>query len=240
MGGGDAPPSGHDGGYCPLLLLRSGGNRVAIQVDRLLGSREVVIKPLGGQFSRLRGISGATILGDGSVAMILDAADLARLPGTRRLKPLVTAEAAKPAVHKRPLIMIVDDSITIRKVTQRVLERNGYEVVTARDGVDSLTQLEERTPDLVLTDIEMPRMDGYELASHIRNVPRLHAIPIAMITSRSGEKHRKRALDMGVDRYLGKPYQEQDLLGIIQELLASRSQSETSRPLMQSPDQKLH
>jgi chemosensory pili system protein ChpA (sensor histidine kinase/response regulator) len=118
--------------------------------------------------------------------------------------------------------MVVDDSITMRKVTGRVLERHGYEVLTAKDGVDAIEKLVDRVPDVMLLDIEMPRMDGYELATHIRNDVRLRRIPIIMITSRTGEKHRQRAFEIGVDRYLGKPYQEADLMRNVDEILEAR------------------
>ncbi|MCP4409518.1 MAG: response regulator, partial [Gammaproteobacteria bacterium] len=116
-------------------------------------------------------------------------------------------------------VLVVDDSITIRKVTSRMLERNNYDVVTAKDGVDAIGKLQEYTPDVVLLDIEMPRMDGYEFATHIRSSEKLKKIPIIMITSRSGEKHRQRAMRIGVNNYLGKPYKESELLGNIKQVL---------------------
>jgi chemosensory pili system protein ChpA (sensor histidine kinase/response regulator) len=115
--------------------------------------------------------------------------------------------------------MVVDDSLTVRRVTERLLRRQNMDVVTAKDGVEALTMLEERVPDLMLLDIEMPRMDGYELTRHIRRSPRLQAIPIIMITSRTGEKHRRLAMELGVNRYLGKPYQEAELLDEISSVL---------------------
>jgi chemosensory pili system protein ChpA (sensor histidine kinase/response regulator) len=126
---------------------------------------------------------------------------------------------AAPEVRRQPLVMVVDDSITMRKVTSRVLERNDMEVLTAKDGLDAVEKLQDRVPDLMLLDIEMPRMDGYELATYMRNDPRLRSVPIIMITSRTGEKHRQRAFEIGVDRYLGKPYQEADLLRNVEETL---------------------
>jgi chemosensory pili system protein ChpA (sensor histidine kinase/response regulator) len=117
------------------------------------------------------------------------------------------------------MVMVVDDSITMRKVTTRVLEREQLEVVTAKDGVDALEKLQERVPDAMLLDIEMPRMDGYELATHMKNDARFRHVPIIMITSRTGEKHRQRALEIGVERYLGKPYSEADLLHHVREML---------------------
>jgi chemosensory pili system protein ChpA (sensor histidine kinase/response regulator) len=203
----------------PLLLARSGDQRAAICVDQVIGSREIVVKPVGPQVSSIPGIFGATIMGDGRVIVILDVAPLVRRSAAMR--KLGDAPVIQAPVEQRriPLVMVVDDSITMRKVTGRVLERHNYEVITAKDGVDAIEKLQERIPDVMLLDIEMPRMDGYELATHMRNDTRLRGIPIIMITSRTGEKHRQRAFEIGVDRYLGKPYQENDLMRNVQEIL---------------------
>lgn len=215
---GMSQPSLEDGGALyPVLLVRSGQHRVALQVEGVLGNREVVVKPVGPQISQARGISGATILGDGRVVLILDVPSLVRI-GTG-LKLVYEAPAEQPEEEKQITVMVVDDSITIRKVTQRMLARNQFGVMLAKDGVDAVAQLQDAKPDLMLLDIEMPRMDGYELAQHIRNDERLRDIPIIMITSRTGEKHRQRAMAIGVNRYLGKPYQESDLLENINGLL---------------------
>ena len=205
----------------PILMIRSGDQRAAIRVDAVTGSREVVVKSVGPQVASVPGIFGATILGDGRVILILDLGPLVRRGAALKMAP--EAPTAEPdASTRRPLVMVVDDSITMRKVTSRVLERNDMEVVTAKDGVDAVAALQERVPDLMLLDIEMPRMDGYELASHMRNDGRLQQVPIIMITSRTGEKHRQRAEEIGVDRYLGKPYQEAELLEHVGELLDER------------------
>ncbi len=212
----------------PLLLTRSGDLRAAIRIDAVIGSREIVVKSVGPQVSSVPGILGATIMGDGSVLIILDLAPLVRHGTARRLQRLEEglSAVATPVVEEprvRPLVMVVDDSITMRKVTGRVLERHEYEVATAKDGVDALEKLHDRVPDLMLLDIEMPRMDGYELATHMKADPRLRDVPIIMITSRTGDKHRQRAFDIGVDRYLGKPYQEAELLAQIGEVLEQRA-----------------
>jgi chemosensory pili system protein ChpA (sensor histidine kinase/response regulator) len=216
-----------EGEQQPLLLTRAGDLRAAIRIDAVLGSREIVVKSVGPQISSVPGLLGATIMGDGSVLIILDLAPLVRHGITRRQQRLVDGLSAVQApvieeVRIRPLVMVVDDSITMRKVTGRVLERHEYEVSTAKDGIDAIEKLHERVPDLMLLDIEMPRMDGYELATHMKADPRLRDVPIIMITSRSGDKHRQRAFDIGVDRYLGKPYQEADLLAQIGEVLEQR------------------
>jgi len=207
-----------EAGKRPLLFAHSGDHYVAWAADNLLGSREIVVKSLGPQLSKLRGLSGATILGDGSVALILDLPLLARLGLAQRS----TATVEVAASSEQPLVMVVDDSITVRKVTSRLLERNDMRPVTAKDGLDAIAQLEDVMPDVMLLDIEMPRMDGYELATHIRNTERLRHIPIIMITSRSGEKHRQRAMEIGVDFYMSKPYQETELLDNIRKLMTQR------------------
>ena len=204
-------------GLSPVLLVRSGDHKTALQVDALLGSREVVVKSVGPQLSTLRGVSGATILGDGRVVLILDMSSIIRLSAAMRLTQ--REEYLEEDVDQRINVMVVDDSITVRKVTTRLLERNDMNVITAKDGVDAITILHDHIPDIMLLDIEMPRMDGFELATHMRNEARLMNIPIIMITSRTGDKHRRRAEEIGVQRYLGKPYQEHDLLENINTVL---------------------
>ncbi len=200
----------------PLLLIRSGDLRVAVAVDQIVGSREIVVKPVGPQVASIPGIFGATVMGDGSVVVILDVAPLVR---RRAVQPREAEPAAAIDQHRVPLVMVVDDSVTMRKVTGRVLERHNFEVASARDGIDALERMAERVPDLMLLDIEMPRMDGYELATAMKADPRLRNVPIVMITSRTGEKHRQRAFEIGVERYLGKPYQEHELVRNVYELL---------------------
>ncbi|MFJ4544553.1 Hpt domain-containing protein [Pseudomonas sp. NPDC088885] len=195
----------------PVLLVHYNDRRIAVQVDTMAGTREIVVKSLGAQFAALQGVSGATILGDGRVVLILDLlapirAMQARIAQTPTL-PEIDSEPQKPL-----LVMVVDDSVTVRKVTSRLLERHGMNVLTAKDGVDAMLLLEEHMPDLMLLDIEMPRMDGFEVATQVRNDERLQHLPIIMITSRTGQKHRDRAMAIGVNDYLGKPYQESVLL----------------------------
>ena len=222
---GHAPAKAEGSLQMPLLLARSGDLRAAICVDQVLGSREIVVKPVGPQVSSVTGIFGATIMGDGSVVVILDVAPLARrwnaMAAQAAAEDRPIAPAAAPlAERKVPYVMVVDDSITMRKVTGRVLERHNFEVGTAKDGVDAIEKMADRVPDLMLLDIEMPRMDGYELAQTMRGDPRLRDVPIIMITSRTGDKHRQRAFELGVNRYLGKPYQEPELIRHVFELLA--------------------
>ena len=203
----------------PLLLIRAGDLRAAVLVDQVVGNREIVVKPVGPQVASVPGIFGATIMGDGRVVVILDVAPLVR---RQAVLPRETEPRAEVAQRRVPLVMVVDDSVTMRKVTGRVLERHNIEVATAKDGIDALERMAERVPDLMLLDIEMPRMDGYELATAMRAEARLRDVPIIMITSRTGEKHRQRALEIGVQRYLGKPYQEPELMRNVFELLAEQ------------------
>jgi chemosensory pili system protein ChpA (sensor histidine kinase/response regulator) len=202
----------------PTLLIRSGDRRVALLVDGIEGSKEVVVKPVGPQIGSIRWLAGATILGDGRVVLILD------VPTLTRVEEMPQYESLEDDLEEEvPItIMVVDDSITVRKVTARLLKRQGMEVLTAKDGVDAVAQLQDHIPDLMLLDVEMPRMDGYELATQVRNNPELKHIPIIMITSRTGTKHRDRAEKIGINRYLGKPFNETELLENINALLSER------------------
>ncbi len=203
--------------WLPLLLTRVGDLRVALQVDSLIESGRIVVKPLGPQLAGIRWLSGGTILPDGRVALILDALALLR---SGAIQDYQSADALNAAAAPTPIcVMVVDDSLTVRRVTSRLLRRQNMEVLTAKDGVEALTLLDERRPDVLLLDIEMPRMDGYELTRHVRRSARLKDLPIIMITSRTGDKHREHARSLGVNRYLGKPYQESELLSEISSLL---------------------
>lgn len=195
----------------PVLLVHCNDRHIAVLVDAMAGTREIVVKSLGAQFAAVQGVSGATILGDGRVVLILDLlAPIRAMQARLAQQPSPTEIDSEP--HKPLLIMVVDDSVTVRKVTSRLLERHGMNVLTAKDGVDAMLLLEEHMPDLMLLDIEMPRMDGFEVATQVRADERLCHLPIIMITSRTGQKHRDRAMAIGVNDYLGKPYQESVLL----------------------------
>jgi len=205
----------------PVILVRGAEQPMALQVDSLIGSREIVVKSLGPQFSSVRGVSGATILGDGNVVVILDLPAMIRsdiLSERQRIAAMNKAQEAYRREERPTIVMVVDDSVTVRKVTSRLLERNGMEVVTAKDGLDAVAQLQDHKPDIILLDIEMPRMDGFEVASFVRHDDSLRNTPICMITSRTGQKHRDRALALGVNEYLGKPFQETELLETITRL----------------------
>jgi len=199
-----------------VLLLRSGTQRIALNIDALLGNQEAMVKNIGPQMSRLPGIAGATVQGDGKVVLILNPVQFAQRIGGGR----VQATAADKPLNTSPLIMVVDDSLTVRKITSRILSRAGYQVLTATDGVDALEKMQEFTPDVMILDIEMPRMDGFALVRELRRVPATENLPIIMITSRTANKHREYAMQLGVNTYLGKPYQEDELLQKIADFVA--------------------
>ncbi len=224
--------------YSPLVILKSGNDRVAIHVDEIIGNREVVVKNIGPQLARMIGIAGATVLGSGGIVLILDPVPLAQRAMHENVRApriipsdvpdglgaVVEMAASAPVTPKsepvqglrtQTIVMVVDDSLTVRRVTQRFLVREGYQVVLAKDGVDALEQLQVITPDVMLVDIEMPRMDGFDLTRNVRNDERTRHIPIIMITSRTATKHRNYAMELGVNEYLGKPYQESELLKLV-------------------------
>jgi chemosensory pili system protein ChpA (sensor histidine kinase/response regulator) len=210
--GGQAAQLPHDDSFVPVILVRAGDYSAALLTDEMLASREIVVKSVGPQLASIRGIAGATILGDGRIVLILDINALVRTGA-----PVVELKKAAPApVDDRPVALVVDDSITVRRVTERFLQRHGVRVITAKDGLDAMSVLEDTKPSIILLDIEMPRMDGYEFASYVRNDERFADVPIIMITSRVGDKHRARAIELGVNDYLGKPYQDEQLLEAIQ------------------------
>jgi len=196
--------------YHSVLLLRSGIQRIALHVDELIGNEEIVVKNIGPQLARLPGVAGATVLPDGAIVLIMNPVQMAAAARARAAAivepPRAAAQAASPAV------MVVDDSLTVRKITSRLLEREGYRVLLAKDGVDALEQMKDALPGVLLVDIEMPRMDGFDLTRNVRADQRLQGIPIIMISSRTAEKHRSHAAELGVNAFLGKPYQESELL----------------------------
>ena len=213
--GGQAAKLPQDEPHVPVILVRAGEYSAALLTDEMISSREIVVKSVGPQLASIRGIAGATILGDGHIVLILDVAALVRTGA-----PVVELKKAAPTpIDDRPLALVVDDSITVRRVTERFLQRHGMRVVTARDGLDAISVMSDHKPDIILLDIEMPRMDGYEFALHVRNDERVSDVPIIMVTSRVGDKHRARAIELGVNDYLGKPFQDAALLDAIQRLL---------------------
>jgi chemosensory pili system protein ChpA (sensor histidine kinase/response regulator) len=197
--------------YNSILLLRSGVQRIALHVDELIGNQEIVVKNIGPQLARVPGVGGATVLADGRIVLIINPVQLAQRAKSAVTKTAISAAAASAPVAT-PLIMVVDDSLTVRKITSRLLEREGYRVLTAKDGIDALEQIKDTLPAVMLVDIEMPRMDGFELTKTVRGDQRTRGIPIIVISSRTAEKHRSQATELGVNAFLGKPYQESELL----------------------------
>ena len=221
-----------------VLLLRSGVQRIALHVDELVGNQEIVVKSVGPQLARVPWVAGATVLPDGGIVLIANPVVLAQrsraahgalsVDATQKLSPeaplMVTPAAPEPEAAAQPtagLVMVVDDSLTVRKITTRLLEREGYEVLTAKDGVDALEQMQERIPAVMLVDIEMPRMDGFDLTRNVRGDARTKSVRIIIISSRTAEKHRTQAQQLGVDAFLGKPYEEGDLLRRIAGFMAA-------------------
>jgi chemosensory pili system protein ChpA (sensor histidine kinase/response regulator) len=218
----------------PVVIFRSAAQRIAVHVDEVLGNQEVVVKNLGPQLARLPGLAGMTVLASGAVVLIYNPVALTTVYG--ELARQLSADNAQPEVLEQaglklpvlaeappqiPLVLVVDDSITVRRVTQRLLAREGYRVALAADGLQALAKLAEERPAVVLSDIEMPRMDGFDLARNIRGDERLSKLPIIMITSRIAEKHREHARELGVDHYLGKPYSEEELLSLVKHYCAA-------------------
>ncbi len=209
--------------YSPVLLLRSGHQRAAIMVDEISSNQEIVVKKVGPQLTSITGISGATVLGNGEIVLILNPIPLIQRrlhqPAHDQSHPIPVATPQSTVGSAATCILVVDDSLTVRKITSRLLQREGFNVNTAKDGIDALQVMQHRQPDLILLDIEMPRMDGFEFAHIIRSDPRTAGLPIVMITSRTADKHREHAEKLGVNAYLGKPYQEDRLLQVIRNLL---------------------
>ena len=208
-----------------VAVFRSAGQRLAMHVDEVLGNREVVVKNLGPQLARLPGLAGMSVLASGSVVLIYNPVALATVYGEQArllhkqasspVQGIASSSVVNMGVDLLPLVLVVDDSITVRRVTQRLLKREGYRVALANDGLQALERLQEEMPAVVLSDIEMPRMDGFDLVRNIRADEKLRDLPIIMITSRIAEKHREHARELGVDHYLGKPYSEDQLLELV-------------------------
>jgi chemosensory pili system protein ChpA (sensor histidine kinase/response regulator) len=189
-----------------------------VLVDQIAVNQDLVLKKIGAQVARLPGINGASVLPDGEVVLLVNPIpllDREQVGHGRCLQP------GPDKIAVAPLVMVVDDSLTVRSVTSRLLERNGYRVTSARDGLDALQQLEQATPDVLLVDIEMPRMDGFDLTRNLKATERTSSIPIIMITSRLAQKHREHANQLGVNVYLGKPFNEQELLAHVASFATS-------------------
>lgn len=213
--------------YNPVVLMQSGTSLAAVLVDSIEGTREIVVKNIGPQLARITGVAGATVRGDGRVMLILNPVPLAQRWTSQPRSAMERAAPAEAvelsAALQPPMVLVVDDSLTVRKITTRLLTREGFRVDSAKDGVDALEKMHDLVPDVVLLDVEMPRMDGFELARVMRADARLKDVPIIMITSRTADKHRNHAMEIGVNVYLGKPYQEQQLLDHIAQQLGQEA-----------------
>ncbi|HEX6413426.1 MAG TPA: response regulator, partial [Burkholderiales bacterium] len=209
--------------YNSVLLLRSGAQRIAVHVDELLGNQEIVVKAIGPQLGRVPGVTGATVLADGRIALIFNPVQLAQRTKVAPLAPPRVVHTTSVKAALAPFVMVVDDSLTVRKITGRLLEREGYRVITAKDGVDAIEQMAEALPKVLLVDIEMPRMDGFELARHVRGDARMQEIPMIFISSRTAEKHRTQAAQLGVNAFLGKPYADAELLQLVAKYVGTTS-----------------
>lgn len=219
---GNLPQQTEKKRYHSVMLLASGEQRLALQVDELLRNREIVIKGIGPHLARLPGVVGATIADNGEILLIINPLQLSK---QKQLAiPTATRAAVTPAAVQQQTILVVDDSVTMRKFTSRALTRAGYQVVTAKDGIEAIERLQEVTPSIILLDIEMPRMDGFEFTKYVRGNPKTIAIPIIMISSRTADKHREHALQLGVNGFLGKPYLEHELLWNVQVFISPANQ----------------
>jgi chemosensory pili system protein ChpA (sensor histidine kinase/response regulator) len=204
----------------PVAVLRQFDHELAIELDAVAGHREVVVKNLGPQLAQVPGLAGATVLGDGRIILIINPLPLPEFVASHAVhSPSLFSSEAR--TKQAPRILVVDDSLTVRRASQRLLERHGYTVALARDGMDALAQLRLHLPAAVLLDIEMPRMDGFELLTVLRDDPRWRDLPVAMITSRTAERHREHAMKLGATAYLGKPFVEEELLDLLTQWLAS-------------------
>ena len=212
-----------DHAYVSVLLLRSSSHNMALHIDEVIGNQEAVMKPIGVQLARVPGMVGATVAGDGRVVLIINPVQLANRDllavGSIVVKK---SKAQAPIVVAKTRVLVVDDSLTMRKVLGRLLEREGFEVLIAKDGMDAMQMLQETTPDAILTDIEMPRMDGFALARNIRDDARTTATPLIMISSRTADKHQNLAKEIGVDAFFGKPVPDDELVAKVNELIAAR------------------
>lgn len=217
---GDIQATAESQRYTPVMLLRNGQYRVALHVDDIVGNQEVVMKQIGPQLARVPGLIGATVLGDGGIVLIINPLQLANREALSAGSLNIAVTVHTPLVPSKPLALLVDDSLTMRKVLGRFLEREGYEVVTAKDGIEAIQAMQQSLPSVILTDIEMPRMDGFELARNVRDDERTRHIPLVVVSSRTAEKHQALAKSLGVDAFFGKPVQEDELAAALRRLLA--------------------
>lgn len=222
-----SPPSSESYAAMPKVLIRTMDGIKAILADRLIDSRSVMVKNMGKYLPRVHGISGVTILGDGSLVPLLNVPELLASPIAVTAAAADLAAAARRHVRR---ILVVDDSLSVRKGLMQLLQDAAYEVKGAGDGMEAIRVLKSFEPHLICTDMEMPNMNGMELAQHLRLEEATQQLPIIMITSRSTEKHREQAMRAGVNFYLTKPYTETDLLQHVRSALQAEPVREVAEP----------
>lgn len=208
------------GAALEVMIVSTGEKRLAFAVDAFLSEQEIVVKSLGTRIKRLRFVSGATLLASGRIALVLNAANVVRAAlsqvSPRGLPVAATGEAAPP----RKRLLVADDSVTTRTLEKSILEAAGYEVLTASDGLAAWQLLQEHGADLLVSDVEMPRMDGFTLAATVRGSPRFHELPVVLVTARETEEDRKRGIEAGANAYLVKSgFDQRNLLETIGQLL---------------------
>ena len=210
-----------------LVVIQAGGDRYALMIDRVVEARQVMVNPPSGILLKAPSVAGATVMGDGSVVLVLNPVEVV---SPQRPVPMQVRRTVHPKFVELPAafdVLVVDDSLSVRRVVSNLIQKTGWNPIQAKDGVEALEVLRrlERKPDVILLDVEMPRMDGYEFATTMRGTAGLKHIPIIMLTSRAGDKHRKKAMAAGVNGYLVKPYQDDNLTGLVKEWVA-RSRGE--------------
>jgi chemotaxis protein histidine kinase CheA len=201
----------------PALLIREEELNHVVYIQEIVDTRDLFVKSMGKYINNIKGILGATILGDGSVVPVIDLPELIRAPVVNLHSP---SEMTQTNIHRAlPIALVVDDSLSARRALAQVIQDAGFDVRTAKDGLEAVGIIEKKKPDILLVDMEMPRMNGMELTSHVRGFDNTKDIPVIMVTSRSTDKHRKQAEEAGVDVYVTKPFTEDDLLDHVHELL---------------------
>ncbi len=212
--------NGNDVGLIPLFVIGSGVNRIAFGVDGILAEQEILVKGLGPQLSRVRNIAGATVLGTGKVATILHPGDLVKSAVKGAGVPAGAARPAEKGEAPRRSVLIVEDSITARTLLKNILETAGYRTSTAMDGIDALTQLRTETIDLVVSDVDMPRMNGFELTAQIRGSREFADMPLVLVTSLDSREDRERGIEVGANAYIVKSsFDQSNLLEVVKRLI---------------------
>jgi chemosensory pili system protein ChpA (sensor histidine kinase/response regulator) len=218
-------PDSPRGARRPVLILRAAGRLLGVEVDELLHKQDIVIKPLGAFLEGAGPYSGATVTADGRVVLLLDAVAVAEAVAARTRAgdggPTAVASPAMAvaAAPARARVLLVDDSISVRRFVGQMLEKANFEVTTAADGADAITRVTAAEFDLVITDLEMPRVNGYELIDDLRRRPATRKLPIIVLTTRAGDKHVALARQLGVEHYVTKPVEEQTFVSLVTSVI---------------------